>query len=545
VKKHGGEAIVDVMKQEGVTNIFGVPGESYLNVLDAIYEESNLNFISARQEGGASFMAEAYAKATGKVGVCTATRGPGATNLSVGLHTAFQDSTPIVALIGQVEKKFKDREAFQEVEFSSYFSHLCKWAVEINDAKRIPELLHRAFHVARSGRPGPVVVSLPEDMQDEIVSENNYAPIKVNPPRPNKESVKEIITEVKQAKQPVIIAGGGIILSKATSNLVQLSETLKIPVATAFRRFHAFPNQHENYIGALGLGARKALQEYIQNSDVVLALGTKFSQMTTADYSLLDPQSKLIHIDISSDVIGKVYKPYLSVVSDVNEFLKDMLVEVQPEEDVEKIKKLEEANKEYVTFATPKNVKTKEDGFADIKKVIQDLQDTLPKDAIITSDAGNFFSWISRYYRYEDDEIYLGPTSGAMGYGLPSAIGAQTAAPEKTVVSISGDGGFMMTVQEFETAVRYNKPIISLVINNNKYGTIRSHQEKKFPERVIGTNLTNPDFAELARNFGGNGMKVDNNQDFMKALQEAMNQQQPTLIEIAVNPEILSANQDQ
>lgn len=545
MKKHGGEAIVDVMKQEGVTNIFGVPGESYLNVLDAIYEESNLNFISARQEGGASFMAEAYAKATGKVGVCTATRGPGATNLSVGLHTAFQDSTPIVALIGQVEKKFKDREAFQEVEFSSYFSHLCKWAVEINDAKRIPELLHRAFHVARSGRPGPVVVSLPEDMQDEIVSENNYAPIKVNPPRPNKESVKEIITEVKQAKQPVIIAGGGIILSKATSNLVQLSETLKIPVATAFRRFHAFPNQHENYIGALGLGARKALQEYIQNSDVVLALGTKFSQMTTADYSLLDPQSKLIHIDISSDVIGKVYKPYLSVVSDVNEFLKDMLVEVQPEEDVEKIKKLEEANKEYVTFATPKNVKTKEDGFADIKKVIQDLQDTLPKDAIITSDAGNFFSWISRYYRYEDDEIYLGPTSGAMGYGLPSAIGAQTAAPEKTVVSISGDGGFMMTVQEFETAVRYNKPIISLVINNNKYGTIRSHQEKKFPERVIGTNLTNPDFAELARNFGGNGMKVDNNQDFMKALQEAMNQQQPTLIEIAVNPEILSANQDQ
>src|SRR5699024_6537108 len=308
--KHGGQAIVEVMKKEGVTKIFGVPGESYLNVLDAIYEESSLQFISARQEGGASFMAEAYAKTMGDVGVCTATRGPGATNLSVGLHTAFQDSTPIVALIGQVEKKFKDREAFQEVEFSSYFSHLCKWAVEINDAKRIPELLHRAFHVARSGRPGPVVVSLPEDMQDAIVSENNYAPIKVNPPRPNKESVKEIITEVKQAKQPVIIAGGGIILSKATSNLVQLSETLKIPVATAFRRFHAFPTQHENYFGALGLRAKKALQEYIQNSGFGLALGTKFSQMTTADYSLLDPQSKLIHIDISSDVIGKVYKPY-------------------------------------------------------------------------------------------------------------------------------------------------------------------------------------------------------------------------------------------
>src|SRR5699024_3066452 len=284
--KHGGQAIVEDMKKEGATEIIGVPGESYLNVLDAIYEESSLQFISARQESGASFMAEAYAKTMGAVGVCTATRGPGATNLSVGLHTAFQDSTPIVALIGQVEKKFKDREAFQEVEFYSYFSHVCKWAVEISDAKRIPELLHRAFHVARSGRPGPVVVSLPEDMQDEIMSDNSYAPIRVEPNRPNKDSIKRVVEELNHAKHPVIIAGGGIILSKATSNLIQLSEKLNIPVSTAFRRFHAFPNTHSNYIGALGLGARKGLLEYIQKSDLVLALGTKFSQMTTDDYTL-------------------------------------------------------------------------------------------------------------------------------------------------------------------------------------------------------------------------------------------------------------------
>src|SRR5699024_1815131 len=542
--KHGGQAIVEVMKKEGVTKIFGVPGESYLNVLDAIYEESSLQFISARQEGGASFMAEAYAKTMGDVGVCTATRGPGATNLSVGLHTAFQDSTPIVALIGQVEKKFKDREAFQEVEFSSYFSHLCKWAVEIDDAKRIPELLHRAFHVARSGRPGPVVVSLPEDMQDEMVEDNNYAPIKVKPNRPNSESVKETIEALKQAEKPVIIAGGGVILSKATQNLIKLSEVLQIPVATAFRRFHAFPNTHGNYIGALGLGVRKGLQEYIQESDLVLALGTKFSQMTTDDYTLINEQSKLVHVDISPDVIGKVYKPYISVVSDANEFLNDVLEVVQPEENPGRTEMLKEANSQYVDFSTPQQSSGNQEGFADMKKVISDLKESLPDDAIITSDAGNFFSWISRYYRYGKDEMYLGPTSGAMGYGMPSAIGAKIAEPDKKVVSISGDGGFMMTVQEFETAVRYNTPIISLVINNNKFGTIRAHQEGKFPDRVIGTDLTNPDFAELAKNFGGYGIKVNNNEDFSKALREALENDKPTLIEVAINPEILSANQE-
>ena len=543
--KHGGQAIVEVMKKEGVTKIFGVPGESYLNVLDAIYEESSLQFISARQEGGASFMAEAYAKTMGDVGVCTATRGPGATNLSVGLHTAFQDSTPIVALIGQVEKKFKDREAFQEVEFSSYFSHLCKWSVEISDANRIPELLHRAFHVARSGRPGPVVVSLPEDMQDEIVKNNQYAPIEVEPPRPNKNSVYKVSKELEQAKHPVIIAGGGIILSDATSNLIQLSENLNIPVVTAFRRFHAFPNTHPHYIGSLGLGARKGLLEYIKKSDLVLALGTKFSQMTTDDYTLINEKSKLIHVDISPEIIGKVYKPSLSVVSDVNEFLNDLNEKVIAEKNINRKNVLQEANKQYIEFATPKQSSYKTEGYADLKKVIQDLKENLPDDAIITSDAGNFFSWISRYYKYGENEIYLGPTSGAMGYGMPSAIGAKVAEPEKTVVSISGDGGFMMTMQEFETAVRYNEPIISLVINNNKYGTIRAHQENKFPDRVIGTNLTNPDFASLANNFGGYGIKVNNNKDFIGALKKAMEYDKPTLIEIAANPEILSASKDQ
>jgi acetolactate synthase-1/2/3 large subunit len=542
-KKHGGQAIVDVLKKEGVTKVFGVPGESYLNVLDALFEENEIDFISARQEGGASFMAEGYAKAKGEVGVCTATRGPGATNLSIGLHTAQQDSTPLVALIGQVERPFKNREAFQEVDFVSFFKDLCKWTVEIDDANRIPEILHRAFHVARSGRPGPVLVSLPEDMQDDLVTRDTHGPIKVTTIRPDIDAVQEAAKELKNAEKPVVIAGGGVILSEATQELVALAEALQIPVATAFRRFHAFPNSHPNYIGALGLGARKALSEYIQDSDLVLALGTKFSQMTTNDYTLINEQkSRLIHVDISPDVLGRVYTPSLPIVSDVKEFLNELLRVIEPEENAERQRNVNEANEEYTQFSTPKLADNKE--FADMKSVLHYIQSELPNDTVITSDAGNFFSWISRYYRYDEGRTYFGPTSGAMGYGMPSGIGAKVAHPDKTVISISGDGGFMMSPQEFETAVRYNIPIISIVVNNNMYGTIHAHQEAKFPNRVVGTKLTNPNFAEYAKNFGGHGERVTKNEDIAKAFEKAIGSGKPALIEVMTDPTILSANHE-
>ena len=542
-KKHGGQAIVDVLKKEGVTKVFGVPGESYLNVLDALYEEKEIDFISARQEGGASFMAEAYAKATGDVGVCSATRGPGATNLSIGLHTAQQDSTPLVALIGQVERPFRDREAFQEVDFVSFFKDLCKWTVEIDDANRIPEILHRAFHVARSGRPGPVLVSLPEDMQDDIVTRDTHGPIKVTTIRPDIEAVQEAAKALQEAKKPVIIAGGGVILSESSKELVSLAEALQIPVATAFRRFHAFPNSHPNYIGALGLGARKALSEYIQDSDLVLALGTKFSQMTTDDYALINEQkSRLIHVDISPDVLGRVYTPDLPIVSDVKEFLIELLQVIEPETNAERQKNVTEANEKYTQFSTP--VLTDNEQYANMKSVIHYIQNELPKDTVITSDAGNFFSWISRYYRYDEGGTYFGPTSGAMGYGMPSAIGAKVAHPDKTVISISGDGGFMMTPQEFETAVRYDIPIIAIVVNNNMFGTIHAHQEAKFPDRVVGTKLTNPNFAEYAKNFGGHGERVEKNDDIAKAFERAIASGLPALIEVMTDPTVLSANHE-
>lgn len=546
--KHGGQSIVQVLKEEGVQKIFGVPGESFLNVLDAIYEEPSIEFISGRQEGGASFMAEGYAKATGDVGVCMATRGPGATNLSAGLHTAQQDSTPIVAMLGQVERKFKGREAFQEVDFASYFKDLCKWSVEIDDASRIPEILHRAFHIARSGRPGPVVVSLPEDMQDDLVAYEQhelYQSIRVSKPRPESELVKQVAEELNKAKKPIIIAGGGITLSgaEATQNLIKLSEALHIPVATAFRRFHAFPNTHPNYAGTLGLGAMEGLAKYIKESDLVLALGTKFSQMTTGDYTLLNEKGRLIHVDISPEALGRVYKPTIPIVADTNEFLKELLKEMKPEVSEERKEKLKDINDQYVSFSTP--ILTNQENHADLKTVIHTLRNELPEDAIITSDAGNFFSWVSRYYRFGPKNLYLGPTSGAMGYGMPSAIGAKVAFPNKTVVSISGDGGFMMTMQEFETAVRYDASIIHIIANNNMYGTIRAHQERRFPDRVIATKLSNPNYAELALNFGGYGERVQKNEDFAGALERAIESKRPAIIEIMTNPDILSAKAEE
>lgn len=539
----GGQLVVDVLEKEGVTKVFGVPGESYLNVLDAIYEHQSIEYISARQEGGASFMAEGYAKASGQVGVCMATRGPGATNLSIGIHTAHQDSTPLVALIGQVEREFRDREAFQEVDFVGFFSHLCKWTVEINHADRVPELLHRAFHIARSGRPGPVLVSLPEDMLDDIVTKVTHRPFKASTIFPNLETVHEVTKLIEEAERPIIIAGGGVILSDATEQLVKLSELTQIPVATAFRRFHAFPNSHDNYVGSLGIGARPDLLSYIKESDLVIALGTRFSQMTTADYTLLNEDSKLIHVDVTEETLGKVYTPTVPVVSDVKSFL-EQLVKVTAENKDEKRKiNKDEIRKNYVEFSTPTLIE--KDNYVDMNSVIHHLSEQLPKDAIITSDAGNFFSWLSRYYRYDEGGKYYGPTSGAMGYGMPAAIGAKMANPDKVVVSFSGDGGYMMTMQDFETAVRYNVPIISFVVNNNIYGTIRTHQERKFPERMVGTQLSNPNYKEIAKSFGGFGERVTTTDEFVPALQRALASNKPALIEILTDPRILSANHDQ
>ena len=539
-KLSGGHLVVRVMEKEGVNKIFCVPGESFLEILDGLYEHSDIQLISARHEGGAAFMAEAYAKASGNVGVCMATRAVGAANLAIGIHTAYQDSTPLVALVGQVERPFKGKEAFQEVDLTVLYSHLCKWTVEIDRAERIPELLHRAFHVARSGRPGPVLVALPQDMLEEEVEWTESMPYRVSPIRPNRESIDQTLAYLSTAERPLIFAGGGVVRSGARPLLVRLAETLQIPVVTAFRRFDAFPNHNPCYAGWLGFGTPQYLLDYIKHTDVAIALGTRFSQVSTQDYQLLSSETRLIHVDISPNVIGKVYPPDLPIVADIREFLTDLLNRVSPLNVPDRKRIVSELHVKYMDFSETKPDYS--DKYVDLDGLMYDLLKRLPKDVIITNDAGNFFGWISRYYRFEKENTYIGPTSGAMGYGLPAAIGAKLAHPDRTVVSFSGDGGFMMTVQEFETAVRYRIPIVSIVVNNNLYGTIRAHQEKKFPNRVIGTELTNPNFAELAKIMGGHGERVRRNTDFLPALDRALEANRPAVIEVLTNPDILSVN---
>lgn len=539
-KLSGGHAVVRVLEKEGVKRAFCVPGESYLGVIDGLFEHPDIKLISTRHEGGASFMAEAYAKASGDVGVCMATRGPGATNLSIGLHTAMQDSTPVVALIGQVERPFLHKEAFQEVDFEAYFSHLCKWSVEIDSADRIPELLHRAFYVARTGRPGPVVVSLPHDMLEDMMAYETSKPIRVNRPIADEETVAEVLEHISNAKRPIIIAGGGIISGDAQAEFKQLVEKLNMPVASAFRRFNVLENHHDNYVGWLGFGLDSKLVDYIQSADVVVALGTRLSQVTTQDYSLLNKESTLIQIDICESSIGKAYEVDLGVISDAKGFLKTALKLADENTCSDRAALVKSCHEAYLKSATPPVPKNVE-GFAELNSVLADLNELVPENSILTSDAGNFYGWMARYFKFTDTKRYVGPTSGAMGYGLPGALGAKVAQSDHTVISFSGDGGFMMTIQELETAVRENIKVIAIVVNNNMFGTIRAHQEVQFPGRVLGTPLTNPSFSEVAKLYGCNGALVTKNEDFAGVFKEALESDKPYVIEIQTDPSILSA----
>lgn len=541
-KMNAAEAIVEVMLREEVEKAFCVPGESYLNLLDAIKNQPKIELISGRHEGGISFMTEGYAKASGKVGVCMATRGPGATNLSIGLHTAKQDSTPVVAFIGQVEREFRGREGFQEINLAEYFSQLVKWTVELTDPSRTVEIVQRAFHVAKTGRPGPVLVSLPQDVLDEMADVQLQKSTIFSQPRAESTAVFEAKKLLESADRPAIIAGGGITSTKSAKQLIELAEKLHAPVITAFRRFDAFPNDHSHYVGALGLGTSEYIVDLVQDSDVVLALGTRFSQITTQNYTLISPGTKLIHIDISAEELNKVYPADLGAVSDVKQFMTDLIMALDggTQHSDPRNKRLIEARSKYEQISSvPDETNTE---FVDLGIVISHVMSAVPKETMITSDAGNFFGWLSRYYKFTEEGTYIGPTSGAMGYGLPAAIGAKIAHPDQTVIAFCGDGGFMMTSQELETAVRNNVPVIAIIANNNMYGTIRMHQEKHFPRRVIGTNLTNPNFRELIEAMGGHGELVLKNEGFPSALQRAMDSGKPSVIEVRTDPEQITVS---
>ncbi|WP_143416113.1 thiamine pyrophosphate-binding protein [Geobacillus sp. E263] len=526
------KAIVHCLKREGISQVFCVPGESYLPLMDAIFDEPSLQLISARHEGGASFMAEGYAKASGKPGVVLATRGVGGANLAIGVHTARQDSTPMVVFLGQVHSHFRGREGFQEVDLDRFFQPIAKWTVEIREAERIPELVQRAFRIAKTGRPGPVVISLPEDIFLQDIAEAVVSNVDIPRPAPSAEDVRSVQEILQRAKRPIVIAGGGVKLAKAEQLLRLFAEKYSIPVAAAFRRHDVFPNDHPLYVGHLGLGTPKSIIETVKQADVVIALGTRLSEVTTQDYRLLSPDQTLVHIDIDSDVLGKVYPPDISILADCKETLLKLLkIVVQPSWRDWVAARRKQYEQVSILPVEKRNLN---------EAIIASLQEHLPNNSIITNDAGNFAGWLHAFFQFTEEHTYIGPTSGAMGYGMPAAIGAKLAYPDRVAVSLSGDGGFMMTVQELETAARYHVPIISIVFNNSMYGTIRMHQELHFPKRVIGTDLGTVSFAELAKCFNANGIRVETEGEFTDALIQALQEAKPTVIEIMTDPNQIS-----
>lgn len=533
-KMTAAQAIVTCMKLEEITNVFCVPGESYLPLLDALYDEESIEVIAARHEGGAAFMAEAYAKSTRKPSVVMATRGVGAANLSIGVHTAMQDSTPMVVLLGQVHSQFSGREGFQEVDLVHYFQPITKWAVEIRDANRTPELIQRAFCIAKTGRPGPVVVALPEDVLP-AEAQMHIGPVSPRPsPAPSKKEIQQVAAMLSNAQRPLIIAGGGVKAAGAESLLSEFASRFQLPVAAAFRRHDVIDSRHPMYAGHLGLGIKPAIKQTVSEADVILALGTRLSEVTTQDYGLIRPDQKLVHIDIAYDTIGKVYAPDIGIVSDMKEALHSLLeIDISPVWH-EWVLKRHKAN------AEAGRLQVSEDDVIN-KYVIAQLAEKLP-DALLTNDAGNFAGWMHQYFPFASPHSYVGPTSGAMGYGMPAALGAKLAFPEKTVVSLSGDGGFLMTAAELETAIRHQINIIAIVFNNKMYGTIRMHQEKHYPKKTIATDLGDVSFAKLAESMGAAGHTVATRAEFSAALDEAIKSDVCSVIEVRTDPEQISVS---
>ena len=542
-----GHLLVDCLVAQGVTHCFGVPGESYLPVLDGFHQHADrIRFVACRQEGGAAFMAEAVGKLTGRPGVCLVTRGPGATNASIGVHTAWQDSTPMVLIVGDVASDMRDREAFQEVDFASFFGPstkgMAKRVERIDDAARIPEYVARAFATAMNGRPGPVVLVVPEDMLAQSV--DNAAPL------PRVEAVqawsdpgalRTLRTLLLQSQRPIVIAGGGGWTVQAAQALERFAENWKLPVTNAFRFQDTFDNHHALYAGDVGIGINPRLARRIGESDLVIAIGPRLGEMTTGGYTLLKaprPQQKLVHIHGSAEELGRVYQADLMVHSSMNAAARSLEVLTAPPV-LAWESWTQEAHADYEANFEPQPLP----GDVDMPAIVATLQRHLPADVVVTNGAGNFASWMHRFFRHRGlargHKVQLAPTSGAMGYGVPAGIGAAIATG-RLAFTIAGDGDFLMNGQELATAVQYGGKSIVLLLNNGMYGTIRMHQEREYPTRVSGTALGNPDFVALARAYGYEGERITRTDQFEPALLAALARSGGTLIEVMLDPEVIT-----
>ena len=535
--RHGGQILVDQLQVQGVDRVFCVPGESYLAALDGLYD-SAIETVIGRHEGGVAMMAEAHGKLTGKPGIAFVTRGPGATNASGGVHVASQDSTPMILFIGQVASDQKDREAFQEIDYCQMFGSIAKWVAQIDRTDRIVEYVSRAFHIAQSGRPGPVVLALPEDMLSAVAdvfdAPKAQSAVLVAPDG----AAAEIAARLQAAKTPLVIVGGGLWSAQAAADLARFAVRFELPVGTAFRRQDYFDNRHPHYAGDVGIGINPALADKVRQADVVLALGTRLGEITSSGYSLFDiprPKQRLIHVYPDPTELGRIYHADQTVACSPIDMAR-ALADLEPGTPLRDSTWRQSFQRAYRAWTVP------QDSVGDVKmeQVICHLNKVLPETAILTNGAGNYAAWLHRYFDYKTYGSQLAPTSGSMGYGLPAAVAAKLAHRDREVICFAGDGCFQMTMQEFGTAAQYDANIVVIISNNGIYGTIRMHQEWQYPGRVSGTVMQNPQFAALAQSYGGHGEVVRKTEEFPAAFERARASNRPAIIELITDPRALS-----
>ena len=537
-ERNGGQILVDQLVAQGVEHVFCVPGESYLAVLDALHD-APIAVTVCRQEGGATMMADAVGRLTGRPGIAMVTRGPGATNAAHGIHIAEHDSVPLILFVGQIERGMRGRGAFQEMDYAAFFGSTAKWVVEVDAAARLPEILSRAFHVAMQGRPGPVVIALPEDMLGDIAAVADAPRVEPVLGWPGLTQMAELQKLLWAAARPVMILGGSGWTARACTAVARFAERFDLPVATSFRRAGLFDADHPNYAGEIGIGPNPKLRDRIAGADLVILAGGRMAEMPSQSYTLFDvpvPRQTLVHIHADAREIGRVYHPRLGIEAAPSCFAAS-LESVQPPRTLAWGEATRRARADYLDWVEAGPARP---GAVDMAAVMRALRDRLPDEAIVTNGAGNYAIWVGRFFRFRRFGTQLAPTSGSMGFGVPAAVAAKRLHPERMVVAFAGDGCFLMNGQEFATAVQYKLGVIVVVVDNGMYGTIRMHQERDYPGRVSGTDLVNPDFAAYARAFGGHGETVEATNAFMPAFERAVASGRPAILHVKTDPDVIT-----
>jgi acetolactate synthase-1/2/3 large subunit len=539
--RHGGKILIDQLESQGASAAFTVPGESFLAALDGLHDSNRIKTVICRQEGGASMMAEAWGKVTGDPGICFVTRGPGAANAMSGLHIAQQDSTPMILFLGLPGEKHEDREAFQEIETKQLFSSFVKWAAVIRSTTRIPEYVSRAFHVAKNGRPGPVVLGLPEDMLSAKGEVADAKPARLAEPSPSPGVMERLRDALASAKRPLVIVGGPGWSKSIQRQVEAFAELYDLPVAAAFRFQDYIDNRHSCYVGHVGIGPDAKLGAALKDADLLIAIGARLGEITTSGYTMLDvpnPRPFLVHVHPSGDELGSIYRADLPINATATTFAAALGALPKPAATPWSGHR-RELRQALEAFLVPQPTP----GSVQLGEVVHIVSELMPEHGIVTNGAGNYAIFVHRYTKYKGYRSQLAPTSGSMGYGLPAAIAAKLADPTRTVVNFAGDGCFLMTGQELATAVQYGLNIVTIVANNGMYGTIRAHQERQYPGRVAGTTLMNPDFAAYARSFGAHGETVEQTADFRPAFERALAANKPAIIELKIDPEAITPRQ--